>query len=112
VGRTSGSMGYTAGHERHLSKQPFRCRVGLSPATLADQITMQPTATSHSPLALGHPLLSVAYWLPLALPTLQLSAVADRVRSFQTILPHRTVDLPLPGFAGLRTSACWQSPRS
>jgi hypothetical protein len=100
VAPTSGRIGYTAGHEHDLSEHPFRRRVGLSPTALADEVTMQPTATSRSALGLRRPLLSGAYRLPLALSSLQLSAMADRVLAFHAILPHWSVDLPLPGFAG------------
>lgn len=34
--------------------------------------------------------------------------MADRALSLQTILPHRSVDLPLPGVARRRASARWQ----
>src|SRR5215831_15971035 len=95
VGPTSSSMGYTPGHEHHLSKQPFRRRVGLSPTALAAQGAMQPTATSLAPLSLGRPFLSAAYRLPLALLAQQFSALADRVLPLSPILPHWLVDPPL-----------------
>ena len=97
---TSGSMGYTAEHEHDLSKQPFRCRVRLSPEAIINQVNLLPTATPLAPFPVGRPLLSVAYRLPLALPALQLSAVADCVLSFQAVLPHRPLDLPPPSVAG------------
>jgi hypothetical protein len=63
-------------------------------------------------LRLRCPLVSVAYGLPLALPTEQFSAVADGVLSLAPVLPHRALDTSLQGIAGCRTSAGRQGPKS
>src|SRR5258707_6247147 len=86
--------------------------MGLSPTVPDAKITAKETPPAFSPLGLRCIVLCAAHGLSLALPALQLSAVADRVLAFHTILPHRSLDLPLPGVARHRTSARWQTPRS
>ncbi len=86
--------------------------MGLSPTVPDAKITAKEAPPAFSPLGLRCIVLCAAHGLSLALPALQLPAVADRVRAFHTILPHRSLDLPLPGVVRHRTSARWQTPRS
>src|SRR5258706_6305585 len=79
--------------------------MGLSPAIPAAQVTAWETSSPLPPLGLRCPLLSGAHRLPLALPAEPLPALADRVLSFQAILPNRPLDPRLSGSAGHRTSA-------
>src|SRR6266851_46956 len=70
-----GLIGYTARHEYSLSKQPFRCRVGLPPPVPAAEITAWQTPSPLAPLRVRRAVLSAAYGLPLALPAQQFSAL-------------------------------------
>ena len=65
--------------------------MGLSPTLPDANITAKETPPAFSPLGLRCVVLCAAHGLSLALPSLQLSAVADRVLSFHTILPHWSV---------------------